>query len=50
MAQKEKTSKTAPVCWNCKQAAMKQLPNAKPGWMKCSVCGTTDVFDTKGGG
>jgi hypothetical protein len=48
MAKKETPTQTAPVCWNCRQPAMKQLPNAKPGWMKCTVCGTTDFFGTKG--
>ena len=41
---KKETPKEEFICWNCKQPGMKQVPGQKPGWMKCPVCGTTDVF------
>lgn len=54
----KKTTQTLPtpvfdthdvVCWNCGKKAMIPMPNAKLGWVKCGLCGATDVLTTKGG-
>lgn len=29
-------------CWNCEKPTMVQIEGAKPGWLKCTECGTTD--------